>query len=172
MMYAPPQTTISPIVSDIKSGDDSRGRIVGPPANDHPTAKREGKQVRPMVSPCAACPALSRFNKSGWRSQRLAEEGDQNRSRTLKPEEVGVGALAYLADGLEASFVQHSSDSGGQLNLIDFRIVREVWGRIEQQVPISPSPSADLCEPRETRAVPWSGVDDAGLVLRAVPKDL
>jgi hypothetical protein len=32
-----------------------------------------------------------------------------------KPEEVGVGALAYLADGLEASFVQHSSDSGGQI---------------------------------------------------------
>ena len=58
-----------------------------------------------------------------------------------KPEEVGIGALAYLADGLEASFVQHSSDSGGQLNLVDFGIVGEVWGRIEQQAPISSSPS-------------------------------
>ena len=141
MMYAPPQTTISPIVSHTKSGDDSRGRIVGPPANNHPTVKREGKQVRPIVSPCAVCPALSRYDKSGWRPECLSKEGDQSRSRMPKPEEVGIGALAYLADGLEASFVQHSSDSGGQLNLVDFRIVREVWGRIEQQAPISPSRS-------------------------------
>jgi hypothetical protein len=53
MMYAPPQTNISPIVIHTKSGDDSRGRIVGPSANDHPTVKQDGKQVRPMVSSCA-----------------------------------------------------------------------------------------------------------------------
>jgi hypothetical protein len=97
----------------------------------------------PLHFPLAFSPiSTSKYNKSGWRPQRLAKEGDQNRSRTLKSEEVGVRALANLADGLEASFVQHSSDSGGQLNLVDFGIVREVWGRIEQQVPISPSPSA------------------------------
>jgi hypothetical protein len=142
MMYALPQTSISPIVSHTKSGDDSRGRIVGPPANDHPTAKREGKQVRPMVSPCAACPALSRYNKSGWKPECLSKEGDQSRSRTMKPKDVGIGAFAYLADGLEASLVQHSSDSGRQLNLVDFGIVRQLRCWIEEPLHFL-SPSAD-----------------------------
>jgi len=55
MRYVPPPTNISPIIaSHTKIGTGSRGRIVGPPAKGHRPAKREGKQVRPMVSPCGS----------------------------------------------------------------------------------------------------------------------
>jgi hypothetical protein len=80
----------------------------------------------------------------------------------MKSKYICVGSFAYFADCFDTRVPQHRQDTRWPFNLLDFRVVRKVWGRIEQQVPTSPSPSA--------RAQPGGGWLRSGIRHERLPK--
>jgi hypothetical protein len=51
----------------------------------------------------------------------------------MKSKYIGVGRFAYFANRFDTRIPEHSLDARWPLKSLDFDVVRQVWGRIEQQ---------------------------------------
>lgn len=68
----------------------------------------------------SSSPAL----QAEWPAQRLPKVSDTSPSEARIPAQVGIGSFAYFADRPNAGVLQDKPYCYGQLNVLDFRIVR------------------------------------------------